>query len=167
MKTEKNYYDFLFLLTGDAALSRTLTDAMTESDTHPEKFFAGNYGRHFATRGVDNPGHPRQTLLFMLDELIDRDFVAELDWKADAEELNEALRAMSHGAIDEDLLSGEDEADADGMFELIEIAEELLEAKGYGILQLDIESDSHPIALVKLNQLERLDEMAGELFYSE
>ncbi len=166
MNTEKSYIDFLLLLTGDQSLSEKLAAELVESDTDPEGFFAKHREAHFSKRGL-NAVHPKQTLLYMLNVLGENNFVFELDWKADAEELNYALKEMSRGVIEEDLISEDDEDDAEGMFELIDIAEELLGEMDYGILHLDIESDSHPIALVTLDKLDILDEMSTDLFYAE
>lgn len=163
MNTEKNYYDFLFLLTDDASLSKKLAAELVESDTDPEGFF-NHHKDSFSQRGISQP-HEKQALLYMLDVLGEADFVCELDWKSDAGSLNHAIHLLSRGAIDGDLISEEDEDDAEGMFELLELAEELLEEMDYGILYLDIESDSHPVALVKSEKLDVLEEMAGELFY--
>lgn len=167
MNTEKNYFDLLLALTNDDALSKLLANELIESDTHPGEFFNKHKDNHFSNRGITASGNPEQTLCYLLDKLEEHDSLHELDYKADAEELNYAIQQLSKGKIDQDLLSEEDEEDAEGMFELIFDAEDYLEEYDLAIVQFPLDSDSHPIALVPLERGEEIQTMIDELFDNE
>lgn len=167
MNTEKNYFDLLLALTTDEALSKQLAAELIESDIHPGSFFDKHKETHFSNRGITAPGNPEQTLCYLLDQLEDHDFLRELDHKADAEELNDAIQQLSKGKIEDDLLSDEDEENADGMFELIFDTEDYLEAYDLAIVQFPLNSDSHPIAIVPYERGEEIQTLIDKLFDHE
>lgn len=164
MNTEKNYFDLLMALTNDESLSKQLAGELLESDTCSVDFFNKHQGNYFSNRGITTPGNPEQTLCYLLDKLQENDLLCELDYKADADELNQAIQLLSKGKIIEDLFSEEDEEEADGMFELLFDAEELLEEYDLAIVQFPLESDSHPIAIVPLERGEEIQTMIDDLF---
>lgn len=167
MNTEKNYLDLLLAITRNESFSKQLATELMESDTDPTDFFNKHKEEYFSNRGISAPGNPEQTLCYLLDKLDEKDFIYELDWKADSEEFNYALKLLSNQKIEEDLFSEEDEEDSDGMFEMIFDAEDRLEAYDFAIVQFPLESDSHPIALVPLERGEEIQTMIDELFGRE
>ncbi|MGV3610337.1 MAG: DUF6630 family protein [Fluviicola sp.] len=167
MNTEKKYFNLLLALTNDEGFSKELAAELIESDTHPSTFFNKHQENHFSNRGITASGNPEQTLCYLLDKLEEHDFLRELDYKADAEELNYAIQQLSKGKIEDDLLSEEDEEDAEGMFELIFDAEDYLEEYDLAIVQFPLDSDSHPIALVSFDRGEEIQTMIDELFDNE
>ena len=167
MNTEKNYFDLLFALTNDETLSKQLAAELIASDINPSNFFDKHKEAHFSNRGITAPGNPEQTICYLLDQLEDHGFLRELDHKADVRELNDAIQQLSKGKIEDDLLSDEDEEDADGMFELIFDAEDYLEEYDLAIVQFPLNSDSHPIAIVPYERGEEIQTMVDELFDHE
>jgi hypothetical protein len=164
MNTAENYYDLLIALTKDANFSKQLASELVESDEDALGFFNKHSENHFSNRGINEAGHPEQTLCYLLDKLEELEFLCELDHKADSEELNEAIRLLSKGKIENDLFSEEDEEDANGMFELIFDAEDYLVEYDLAIVQFPLESDSHPIAIVAIDELEAIETLIDELF---
>lgn len=167
MNTEKNYFNLLIALTNDESFSKHLASELLESDTNPSDFFNKRKEEYFSNRGISVPGNKEQTVCYLLDKLDEKDFLYELDWKADSDELNYALKLLSKGKIETDLFSEEDAEDADGMFELIFDAEERLEEYDFAIVQFPLDSDSNPIALVPLERGEEIQTMIDELFDAE
>lgn len=164
MKTEKNYYDLLILITKDENFSEQLSRDLTESDKNPIEFFNKHSENHFRNRGINEVGHKEQTLCYLLDKLEENEFMYELGNEADSEELNSAIKLLSKGKIENDLFSEEDEEDSNGMFELIFDAEDYLEEYDLAIVQFPLDSNSHPIAVVSLEQSEEIQTMVDELF---
>lgn len=164
MKTEQKYFDLLILITKNVELSTLLAKEMMESENNLSSFFEKHKAAHFTNRGISNAANPELALCYLLDKLEEGEFLCELDYKPDSEELNYSLKLLSKGIIKNDLFSEEDEQDAHGMFELIFDAEDILEEFNLGIVQFPIESDSHPISLVPLEKLEVVQTMIDELF---
>ena len=164
MHTHNRYTTLLTTLLDDEESAGKLAEQLLESDDHPLTFFEKHKDKHFANRGINHAGNAEQTLCFMLDILSERQIVYELDWKADSEELNRALQLLSRGKIKEHIFTPEDEEDADGMYELLDMAEEILKEYDFGLVLFPLESDSHPIALVPLGQQEEIQAMINELF---
>lgn len=164
MKTEQKYFDLLFLITNNLELSTLLSKEMMESENNLLSFFEKHKAAHFTNRGISNAANPELAICYLLDKLEENEFLCELDYKPDSEELNYSLKLLSKGIIKNDLFSEEDEQDAHGMFELIFDAEDILEEFNLGIVQFPIESDSHPISLVSLEKLEVVQAMIDELF---
>ncbi len=164
MKTEQKYYDLLILITNDVELSTFLSKEMMESENNLHSFFEKHKAAHFTNRGISNAENPDLALCYLLDKLEENEFLCELDYKSDSEELNYALKLLSKGKIQKDLFSDEDEEDAHGMFELIFDAEDFLEELDLAIVQFPIESDSHPISVVPLEKLEAVQTLIDELF---
>lgn len=164
MKTEQKYFDLLILITKNAELSAQLAKEMMESENDIRPFFEKHKAAHFTNRGIGSVDHPELALCYLLDKLEENEFLCELDYKPDSEELNYSLKLLSKGIIKSDLFSEQDEQDAHGMFELIFDAEDYLEEFDLGIVQFPTESDSHPIALVTLEKLEAVQSMIDELF---
>ena len=164
MDVLNQYQPLLTTLLGDPGDAKQLAEQLLESDNDPLSFFEKHKENHFFNRGISRPGNVEQTLCFLLDVLSEHHVVYELDWKADSDELNQALRVLSKGKIQENLFTEEDEEDADGMYELLDMAEELLEEYGLALVTFPLESDSHPIALVPLEQKEEIESMIDELF---
>lgn len=148
-----NYYDFLHLLTKEEGLSQRLSQQLMELDQDPVAFYAKAENSELDQRGM--PDHA--PLYHCLDVLAEHNFVYETDWKADADELNYAIQQLSKGRITEDLMTEEDEEDADGMFELIDEAQSVLEELGFALLEFPHHGDAHAIALVTLDDLEALE----------
>jgi hypothetical protein len=144
-----------------------LAGELLESDSHATDFFNRHKENYFSNRGITAPGNPEQTLCYLLDKLQENDFLYELDYKADSDELNHAIQVLSRGKITDDLFSEEDEEDADGMFELLFDAEEQLEEYDLAIVQFPLESDSHPISIVPLDRGDEIQTMVDELFDGE
>jgi hypothetical protein len=164
MKTEQKYFDLFILITNNVELSTSLSEDMIESENNLHSFFEKHKAAHFTNRGISSAENPDLALCYLLDKLEENEFLCELDYKPDSEELNYALKLLSKGKIKKDLFSEEDEEDAHGMFELIFDAEDYLEDFNLGIVQFPIESDSHPISLVPLEKLETVQTMIDELF---
>lgn len=164
MKTEKNYYDLLILITKDENFSEQLSRDLTESDKNAIEFFNKHSENYFRNRGINEVGHKEQTLCYLLDKLEENEFLCELGNEADSEELNSAIKLLSKGKIENDLFSEEDEEDSNGMFELIFDAEDYLEEYDLAIVQFPLDSNSHPIAVVSLEQSEDIQTMVDELF---
>jgi hypothetical protein len=164
MKTEQKYFDLLILITKNEELSTLLAKEMMESENNLYSFFDKHKAAHFTNRGIGSADHPELALCYLLDKLEESEFLYELDYKPDSEELNYSLKLLSKGIIKNDLFSEEDEQDAHGMFELIFDAEDILEEFDLGIVQFPIESDSHPISLVPLEKLEVVQTLIDELF---
>lgn len=164
MKTEQKYFELLILITKNADLSSLLAKEMMESENNLFSFFEKHKAAHFTNRGITSADHPELAICYLLDKLEENEFLCELDYKPDSEELNYSLKLLSKGIIKNDLFSEEDEQDAHGMFELIFDAEDILEDFNLGIVQFPIESDSHPISLVPLEKLEVVQTMIDELF---
>ncbi len=164
MKTEQKYFDLFILITKDTELSTVLSKEMMESENNLLSFFDKHKAAHFTNRGIINAENPDLALCYLLDKLEENEFLCELDYRPDSEELNYSLKLLSKGIIKNDLFSEEDEQDAHGMFELIFDAEDYLEEFDLGIVQFPIESDSHPISLVPLEKLEAVQAMINELF---
>lgn len=163
MPQPTTYYAFLHLLTQKEAFSKQLADELTASDSDGKAFFEAHYPKYFSNRSIDKPGNKEQTLCYLLDVLGEHNMLYELDWKADIDELNYALKLMSDGKIT-DLLDEEDEEGAEGMFELIFTAEDRLKPLGWGLIQFPLDSDSHPIALAPLDRLPALNKFIDDLF---
>lgn len=164
MKTAQKYFDLLSLITNDEDLSTFLSKEMMEAENNLQSFFDKHKAAHFTNRGISNADNPDLVLCYLLDKLEEKEFLCELDYKPDSEELNYALKLLSKGKIKKDLFSDEDEEDAHGMFELIFDAEDYLEELDLAIVQFPIESDSHPIALVPLEKLGDAQTLIDELF---
>lgn len=164
MRTEKNYYDLLIFITKDENFSKQLSRELTESDEDAIRFFNKHSENHFRNRGIREAGHAEQTLCYLLDKLEENEFLCELGSKADSEELNGAIKLLSKGKIENDLFSEEDEEGSNGMFELIFDAEDYLEDYDLAIVQFPLDSDSHPIVVVSLEQSEEIQTMIDELF---
>ncbi len=164
MKTEQKYFDLLILITKNTELSTLLAKEMMESENNLSSFFEKHKAVHFTNRGISDAENPELALCYLLDKLEESEFLCELDYKPDSEELNYSLKLLSKGIVKNDLFSEEDEQDAHGMFELIFDAEDILEEFNLGIVQFPIESDSHPISLVPLEKLEVVQTMIDELF---
>ncbi|MCE3297265.1 MAG: hypothetical protein K0R65_2979 [Crocinitomicaceae bacterium] len=164
MQAYKQYHTLLTTLLGENQVAHQLADQLLESDDHPISFFEKHKETHFHNRGITRAGNVEQTLCFMLDVLGKHEVVYELDWKADSEELNHALRLLSRGRIKDNLFTDQDEKDADGMYELLDMAEELLEEYGLAMITFPLESDSHPIALVPVDQKEKIEMLIDDLF---
>ncbi|MGL4596090.1 MAG: DUF6630 family protein [Bacteroidia bacterium] len=166
MITEQKYFDLVFALTADEAFSKQTAQELMEADASPAAFFEKHKGQHFTNRGIEKPGHPEQTLCYLLDVLGEKDVVCELDWKADAEELNHAIKLLSHGEISDELVDEDDEEDAEeeGMFELLDLIEDPLQEYGYALVMFNLDSDSYPIALVKKEKYESVQTLIDELF---
>ncbi|MDH4473947.1 MAG: hypothetical protein QE487_15175 [Fluviicola sp.] len=164
MKSEKNYYTFVFLLTHDESLSKELASELVESDNDPEGFFAKHSPQHFSNRNITKAGNPEQTLCYLLDKLEEHGHLFELDWKADVEALNEAIIVLSKGEIEDELFDDEDEEDADGMAELLMDADDRLTEFDLSIVEFALESDSHPITIVPLEDAEKINALMDELF---
>ncbi len=164
MKTKQKYFDLLILITKNVELSTLLAKEMMESENNLSSFFEKHKAVHFTNRGISDAENPELALCYLLDKLEESEFLCELDYKPDSEELNYSLKLLSKGIVKNDLFSEEDEQDAHGMFELIFDAEDILEEFNLGIVQFPIESDSHPISLVPLEKLEVVQTMIDELF---
>jgi len=149
---EKNYYDFLFLLTEQEDLSRDLAAKMIELDEDSIGFYNKPENKDLNKRGLPDYG----ALYYFFDILGEHKFVYETDWKADVDGLNFAIKWMAKGKITEDLMSEEDEEDCDGMFELIDNAQPILKELGFALLEFPHHGDAHAIALVSLDKLEVL-----------
>lgn len=167
MKTEKNYYDLLISITKDESFSKQLSMDLIESDEDAIGFFDKHSENHFRNRGINEAGHAEQTLCYLLDKLEENEFLCELDYKADSEELNDAIMLLSKGKIESELFSEEDEEDSNGMFELIFDAEDYLAEYNLAIVQFPLDSDSHPISIVSLEQGDEIQTMIDELFAQE
>ncbi len=164
MKTEQKYFDLLLLLTQNESFSHQLAKELIDSDSNQLEFFNKNCALHFSNRGINEAGNPEQTLSYLLDKLEDNNFLRELDYKANAEELNDAIIHLSKGKIKDEVFSEEDEEDSNGMFEMIFDAEDYLEEFDLAIVQFPLNSDSHPIAIVALDHFEEIQTMIDELF---
>ena len=164
MKTEQKFFDLLILITNNLELSTLLSKEMMESENNLHSFFEKHKAAHFTNRGIRDAENPELALCYLLDKLGENEFLCELDYNPDSEELNYSLKLLSKGIIKNDLFSEEDEQDAHGMFELIFDAEDYLEEFDLGIVEFPIESDSHPISLVPLEKLEVVQTMIDELF---
>ena len=164
MKTEQKFFDLLILITNNLELSTLLSKEMMESENNLHSFFEKHKAAHFTNRGIRDAENPELALCYLLDKLEENEFLCELDYNPDSEELNYSLKLLSKGIIKNDLFSEEDEQDAHGMFELIFDAEDYLEEFDLGIVEFPIESDSHPISLVPLEKLEVVQTMIDELF---
>ena len=164
MKTEKNYYDLLISITNNESFSKGLAKDLMESEEKPLEFFSKHRGNHFSNRGINKAENAEQTLCYLLDKLEENKFLCELDYKADSEELNHAIKLLSKGKIENDLISEEDAEGSNGMFELIFDAEDYLEEYDLAIVQFPLDSDSHPIAIVSLKQSEKIQTMIDNLF---
>lgn len=150
---ENKYYDFLLLLTEDETLSRNLSTQLLELDEDPIAFY--NKPEH---KDLDQRGMPDDAAKYhFFDVLGEQQFIYETDWKADTEELNYAIRWMSKKKITEDLMSEEDEEFCDGMFELIDDAQPILEKLGFALFEFPHDGDAHAIALIALNKQEELE----------
>lgn len=167
MSLEKKYFQLIFAITQDENLSNQLATDLQESNSNPSEFYQKHKMNHFENRGINEPGNSEQTICYLLDKLEEHEFLCELDYHADAEELNDAIKLLSKGKIKEDLISEEDEEDAEGMFELIFDAEDYLEEYNLAIVQFPLESDSHPISIVSLEKSEEIQTMIDELFEGE
>jgi hypothetical protein len=160
MATSRDYFDFLELLTGNEALSRSLADELQQSDTDPAAFFAAHKGAHFTNRGITRPGDDEQTLCYLLDVLGENKLVVELDWKDDFEEVNAAIELLSGGAVEE--IASED--DDEELHALLETIEDRLDEEGYTLIQFPLDSDSYPIALVPRKKGKALLRLMEKLF---
>ncbi len=164
MHTRPSYSKLLTTILDDRQFAQNLAEKLNECDRDPLAFFEEHKTNHFHNRGITKGGNPDQTLCYLLDILGERQLVYELDWKADSEELNYALRLLSSGKVSDELFTEDDEDDADGMYELLDMAEDLLEDYGYGLVMFPLDSDSHPIALVPIARREEVQAMIDELF---
>ncbi len=166
MITEQKYNDLVFSLTAEEAFSKKTAEELMEADANPTAFFEKHKGKYFTNRGIDKPGHPEQTLCYLLDVLGEKNVVYELDWKADAAELNHAIKLLSRGKISDELVDEDDEEDAEeeGMFELLDLIENPLEEYGYALVLFGLDSDSYPIALVRKESYEKVQTLIDELF---
>jgi Zn-dependent M16 (insulinase) family peptidase len=164
MKTEKNYFDLLISITNDENFSSQLAKELIESEENPLEFYNKHRENHFTNRGIDEAGNSEQSLSYLLDKLEDNNFLRELDYKANSEELNDALKHLSKGKIEKDFFTEEDEEESNGMFEMLFDAEDYLEEFDLAIVQFPLDSDSHPIALVPLERSEEIQTMIDELF---
>lgn len=162
---QQAYKEFLLLLTGNNELSHKTATELAASDSDPGAFYE-KHKEQFAERGINKPGNEEQTLCYLLDVLTEHHFVHELDWKADADSLNFAIEEMSKEKIAE-VVDEDDEEDAEGMFELIEMAQDRLAEQEFAIIEFPLNSDSHPIALVPLQNEETLNAMIDQLFGGE
>ena len=160
MATSRSYFDFLLMFTEKKELSRSLADALEQSDTDPVAFFEANKKAHFKNRGIIKPGHAEQTLCYLLDVLGENKLVVELDWKDDFEEVNAAIELLSGGKI-EDIASEDDDED---LFELLETVDDRLKKKGFTLLQFPLDSDSYPIAFASKKHGKALQKMIDDLF---
>lgn len=167
MKAEKNYYNLLISITKDENFSKQLSKDLIESDMDAIGFFNKHSENHFRNRGMHEAGHAEQTLCYLLDKLEENEFLCELGNEADSEELNNAIKLMSKGKIEDDLFSEEDEEGSNGMFELIFDAEDYLTEYDLAIVQFPLDSNSHPIAIVSIDQNEEIQTMIDELFDQE
>lgn len=163
--TETDYFEFLLSLTGDELFSKKTAAELFESDNDPKVFYK-KHKKQFAERAIEEPGYEDQTLCYLLDILIENNYAYELDWKTDIDSLNHALETMSGETITE-FVNEDDEAKTEAMFELIDIAEDRLEEKGYALIEFPLDSDSHPISLVAKEKEEKLNVMIDRLFGGE
>jgi hypothetical protein len=163
MATLREYYNFLFLLTNDDGLSIVLAEDLERSDQEPSAFFE-EYKEDFSNRGISKAGDKEQTLCFLIDVLIENEIVYELDWKADAYSLNDAMQELSNGKIKIDLISEEEASEAEDMIDLLEMAEIKLRSYKLGIVQFFLDSDSYPIAIVPLDDCENIQKALDYLF---
>ncbi len=164
MKTEKNYFDLLISLTNDENYSKQLAIELVECDQDPNGFYHKHSANHFKNRGINHAGHSEQTLCYLLDKLEENEFLCELGADADSEELNNAIRLLTKGKVKEDLFTEDDEDDSNGMFELIFDAEDYLAEYDLAIVQFPLESDSLPITIVSIEQVDEIQTMIDEIF---
>lgn len=113
---------------------------------------------------IVGPSENPRTLRYLVDILKKEHFVYELKSRADSKELNHALRVLSKGKLTGELFDHKDEDEADGMYELLDIADELLKEYNLGIVQFPLDSNSHPITLVPLELKNKIQEEIDELF---
>lgn len=163
MHTPNQYTRLVSRLMDDPKASHALADQLVESDNDPLAFYEKYKEKYFHKRGIQ-AGNEEQTLCYILGVLVEKELVCELNWKADSNELNNALRMLSKGRINENLFTPEDEEDVDGMYELLDMAEELLEEYGLSLVSFPLESDRHPIALVSIEQKEEVQALIDDLF---
>lgn len=164
MHGPNQYTKLISRLMGDPQASLILADQLVESDNDPFSFYEKYKEKYFHKRGISQAGNDEQTLCYLLGVLSEKNLVYELGWKADSNELNHALRVLSKGRINENLFTVEDEEDGDGMYELLDMAEELLGEYGLSLVSFPLESDSHPIALVSIEQKEEVQALIDDLF---
>jgi hypothetical protein len=162
MNTEDDYFQFLYLLTEDRDLSKKTAAKLIQCDNDPGAFFKQYHESYFGNRGLER-GKDNLTYYFMLDVLIESKHAFELDWKADIESLNHAVSVMSMGKLF-NIVTQEEGADADSMYDLLDIAEEYLQEHNQCLLMLPMDGDSYPVALIPINKQKSLDDMMDELF---
>lgn len=112
-------------------------------------FFDKDKALYFTNRGINSTENPYLALCFLLDKLEENEFLCELDYKPEAQELNYAFKLLSKGIIHKDLFSDKDEEVTNDMFELSFDAEDYLEEFDLAIVQFPMESDSHPISVAR------------------
>lgn len=164
MNNEKKYFELINYITNDSAFSSKLALELCDSDENSLEFFNKHKSNHFLNRGIEEAFNEEQTLCYLLDKLEENEYLCELDYHADSEELNDALKLLSKGKIKKNILTEEDEEDAEGMFELIFEAEDYLENLDLAIIEFPLNSDSHPISIVPLNQSQEIQTLIDELF---
>jgi hypothetical protein len=149
-------------LTENETFSKQLATKLVECDADPNAFYAKNHEAYFDGRGL-KADNKDLTYLYMLDVLEENNYAYELDWKADVESLNHAIEVMSKGKLT-DIVPEEEEADADSMYELLDVAEDFLGEHDHALLMIPIDGDSYPVALVSTEKLKVLEEMMDKLF---
>lgn len=154
---KKQYVDFLLCLTNNVERSNELAVKLAQSDVEPDSFRL-NHPTFFTEFG--DVAKDWQSIYFMIDALEKLELAYRLDWKADYEEMNEAILLLSQQKI-KDIVDEEDEEECDSMYDLIDIAIENLEDIGYTLFQFPGEDDNFPIALIEKEKGERLEELSA------
>lgn len=157
-----DYYNFLKLLTQDETFSKKLATKLSECDADQIAFYGKNHEAYFDGRGL-KANSKDLTYLYMLDVLEENNYAFELDWKADVESLNYAIKIMSKGKLN-DVVPIEEEGKAESMYDLLDVAEDILSKHNHALLMISIDGDSYPVALVPSNKLEELKKMMDQLF---
>lgn len=162
VNTETDYYNFLKLLTQNETFSKKLATKLTECDADQNVFYGKNHEAYFDARGL-KANSKDLTYLYMLDVLQENNYAFELDWKADVESLNYAIKIMSKGKM-KDIIPVEEEEKAESMYDLLDVAEGILSKHNHALLMISIDGDSYPVALVPSGKLEELNKMMNKLF---
>lgn len=132
---------------------------------NPKSFYDDQNNFILSERGLTFPGDTLRTPKFvLLDTLIDKNQMAEVDWKEDEEEIRFVINQIVTEKKYSFKLSDQSIYDNNDTFKIIElIDQEELKPLGYSLGNVDIDSDSYVFTIVPLAKQQEVSNFFSQL----
>lgn len=158
----EEFYQLAFLLSrGDSDLS-----ASVASSVNSPQIYIDTHTDDMENRGISTP-IKELPWIALADGLDKKGKLAELDWKEDKEEFIQAtINLLKNDNASEQTikslvlldLEGEDDVP-----DLLKLINQILRPFDYAIILININSDSYPITLSKIQTLPKIKELASQI----